>query len=120
MTSKERVLTTFARQEPDRVPINFKANPGIDQRVKAHYGLKSDDTSVLYDILGVDFRHVGAPYTGAPLHAEQPDRRVDPLWGWVTGRFRRRTTTTTPVSPAPVGSGSNTRFTSAAPGWHVS
>jgi uroporphyrinogen decarboxylase len=84
MTSKERVLTTFARQEPDRVPINFKANPGIDQRVKAHYGLKSDDTSVLYDILGVDFRHVGAPYTGAPLHAEQPDRRVDPLWGWVT------------------------------------
>jgi len=33
MTSKERVLTVLARQEPDRVPINYCSNPGIDQRL---------------------------------------------------------------------------------------
>jgi hypothetical protein len=39
MQSKERVLTAFARQEPDRVPINYLANPGIDGRLKRHFGL---------------------------------------------------------------------------------
>jgi len=28
MTSKERVLTAFSRQEPDRVPIGYSANGG--------------------------------------------------------------------------------------------
>jgi len=84
MTSKERVLTAFARQEPDRVPINYHANPGIDRRLKDHYGLAPDDTMGLCDVLGVDFRYVGVPYTGAPLHAERPERQVNPLWGWVT------------------------------------
>ena len=84
MISKERVLTAFARQEPDRVPINYSANPDIDRRLKAHYGLAADDNIGLRERLGVDFRHVGAPYTGARLHTERPERRVDPLWGWVT------------------------------------
>ena len=39
MTSRERVLTAFARQEPDRVPINYDSNPGIDLRLKQHFGL---------------------------------------------------------------------------------
>ncbi len=84
MTSKERVLTALARQEPDRVPINYSANPGIDQRLKAALGLEAHDWQGLYDRLGVDFRGVGAPYTGPRLHAEKPARVVDPLWGWVT------------------------------------
>ncbi len=85
LSSKERVLTTLARQEPDRVPIGYSANPGIDARLKAHYGLKADDWSGLVDVLGVDFRGVGAPYTGKRLHPEPSvDRHVDPLWGWVT------------------------------------
>ena len=40
MTSKERVLTAFARQEPDRVPINYCANGGIDRRLQEHFGIK--------------------------------------------------------------------------------
>lgn len=84
MTSKERVLTTFARQEADRVPINYEANPGIDARLKEHFGLKREDGEGLRQRLGVDFRGVGAPYLGPPLHPEIPGRRVDPLWGWVT------------------------------------
>ena len=31
MTPKERVLTAFAHEEPDRVPLNYYANPEIDR-----------------------------------------------------------------------------------------
>jgi uroporphyrinogen decarboxylase len=79
MTSRERVLTAFAHQEPDRVPIGYSANPGIDGRLREYFELKSGES--LDEALGVDFRGVGAPYTGRRLHAEVEDRRVDALWG---------------------------------------
>ncbi len=81
MTSKERVLTAFYHSEPDRVPINYIANAGIDARLKSHLGLKPDDWNGLYNALGVDFRHVGAVYTGPRLHPEVEGRHVDPCWG---------------------------------------
>lgn len=83
-SSKERVLTAFARQEPDRVPINYSANAGIDARLKAHLGLASTDDEGLYRALGVDFRGVSAPYVGPRLHPEAPGRRVDACWGMHT------------------------------------
>ncbi|MBI2942521.1 MAG: hypothetical protein HYY04_18990, partial [Chloroflexi bacterium] len=76
MRSKERVLTTFASQVPDRVPINYSANPGIDARLKAHFGLAPDDAEGLRRALGVDFRRVVAPYVGPKLHADIPERGV--------------------------------------------
>jgi uroporphyrinogen decarboxylase len=84
MTSKERVLAALAHQEPDRVPINYSANPGIDRRLKEHFGLRPDDWDGLSDRLGVDFRGVGARYTGKRLHPERPGRQVEAVWGWVT------------------------------------
>jgi uroporphyrinogen decarboxylase len=78
------VLAAFARQPTDRVPVNYEANPGIDRRLKEHFGLKPEDWEGLRNALGVDFRGVGAPYRGPRLHAERPGRGVDPLWGWVT------------------------------------
>ena len=81
MTSKERVLAAFHQTEPDRVPINYLANPGINARLLAHFGLEPNDGEGLARALGVDFRGVGAPYVGARLHAEVPDRHVDPIWG---------------------------------------
>jgi uroporphyrinogen decarboxylase len=81
MTPKERVITTFAHQEADRVPIDYDANPGIDQRLKAHFGLAADDEEGLLQALGVDFRKVGPSYTGPRLHPELPDRRVDATSG---------------------------------------
>ncbi len=80
MSSRERVLTAFAHEEPDRVPIDYGANPDIDRRLKAHYGLAADDAEGLRQALGVDFRSVGAPYVGPPLHDPVPDRHVD-IWG---------------------------------------
>ncbi len=76
MTSKDRVLRTFARQETDRVPVNYVANAGIDRRLKAHYGLKPDDGEGLLRALGVDFRTLWPHYTGPKLHADIPERGV--------------------------------------------
>ena len=80
MTSKQRVLTAFARAEPDRVPINYASNPGIDRRLKQHFGLADDDGEGLNQALGVDFRGVGAPYVGPKLHPDLPERIVSD-WG---------------------------------------
>lgn len=82
MTSKERVLAAFHHVEPDRVPIDYSANPGIHGRLLAHFGLEPNEGGRLLDALGVDFRGVGAPYVGPRLHPEVPDRRVDPIWGY--------------------------------------
>lgn len=76
MTSKERVLTTLSRESADRVPINYSANPGIDARLKEHFGLKPDDAEGLRMVLGVDFRGVSAPYVGPRLHEDIAERGV--------------------------------------------
>lgn len=76
MQPKERVLTTFASRSADRVPIDYMANPGIDGRLKTHFGLVPDDDEGLRVALGVDFRSLGAPYRGPKLHPDIPERGV--------------------------------------------
>jgi len=80
MTSKQRVKAAIAHQQPDRVPLNYLYNTEIDHRLKAHFGLPFDDDEGLRQALGVDFRSVGAPYTGPKLHPDVPDRTID-IWG---------------------------------------
>jgi uroporphyrinogen decarboxylase len=82
MTSKERVKTAFACREPDRVPINYHANQGIDMRLKEYYGLKADDNEGLLKILGVDFRGAGVSYRGPKLHEDIPSKGISvDNWG---------------------------------------
>jgi uroporphyrinogen decarboxylase len=81
LTPRERVLRALNHTEPDRVPIDYCANAGIDRRLKTHFGLAPDDGEGLLQALGVDFRGIHAPYTGPRLHPEVPGRHVDPLWG---------------------------------------
>ena len=76
MISKDRVLITLDCGAADRVPINYSSNPGIDGRLKEHFGLKPDDGEALLEILGVDFRGVGANHVEPKLHADIPDRGV--------------------------------------------
>ncbi len=81
LTPRERVHRVFARKAPDRVPLNYSANPGIDGRLKAHFGLDAKDGEGLLRALRVDFRTAGlAGYAGPTLHADVPGRRVD-MWG---------------------------------------
>jgi uroporphyrinogen decarboxylase len=81
MTSRERVLRAFEKMPADRVPLDYQANPGIDARLKRHFGLSADDMEGLLCALGVDFRSITAPYRGPRIHADVPGRNVDPLWG---------------------------------------
>ena len=69
-------MRAFAFQEPDRVPIGYSANPGIDGRLKEHYGLAEDSGTKLMDILGVDFRGAYGTYVGERLHEDIPERGV--------------------------------------------
>ena len=80
MSPKQRVLTAFANQEPDRVPIDYQANREIHQRLKEYFGLAKDDQEGLLRALGVDFRSVGPPYIGPKLHDDIPGLSVD-NWG---------------------------------------
>lgn len=81
MTSRERVQSVFSGSIPDRVPLDYASNPGIDGRLKAHFGLEKDDGEGLLSALEVDFRHLGARYTGPRLHEEVPGVSVDARWG---------------------------------------
>lgn len=82
MSSRERVKATFSGQIPDRVPINYSSNGGLDKRLKAHFGLKPEDNEGLLKALNVDFRRVAPTYTGPKLHQDIPERgiKVD-NWG---------------------------------------
>ncbi len=76
MTSKERVVAAFRNEEPDRVPINYSANAGIDQRLKEQFGIKLDDDEGLRQALGVDFRRICPTYRGERLHEDIADGAV--------------------------------------------
>jgi hypothetical protein len=80
MIPKQRVLAALAHEEPDRVPVDYAANPEIDARLKAHFGVGAGDDEGLRRALGVDFRSVVAPYVGPRVHADLPGRRID-IWG---------------------------------------
>lgn len=76
MTSRERILTALACQKPDRVPVDYCANPGIDRRLKKYFRLAVNNREGLLQALGVDFRNIGPRYKGLKLHADIPERGV--------------------------------------------
>jgi uroporphyrinogen decarboxylase len=81
VNSKERTLMALAHQQPDRVPVDYLYNSGIDLRLKQHFGLAATDDEGLRQKLGVDFRYLpGAAYVGPRLFAEVPQRMINE-WG---------------------------------------
>ena len=92
MSSKERFLRTIHGEKPDRVPVNYHSNPGVDSRLKKYFGLSQNDHEGLRQALGVDFRGVGSPYKGKPLHtSNRPDRQANPEFGWITREVQHAT-----------------------------
>ena len=61
MTSRERVLTTFAHIEPDRVPAWFGTSAEFQAKAMAELGLDAEGLLVRF---GDDFRRVWNGYTG--------------------------------------------------------
>lgn len=82
MTPRERVKAVFARAEPDRIPIDYYSNPGLEARLLDHFKLGPDDLEGLRQALSVDFRYVNPPYAGPKLHPDIPERGVKTdVWG---------------------------------------
>lgn len=75
MTSRERVLTAFAHEEPDRVPIWCGSSPEFWEKAKRELGL---DDEPLRQRFGDDFRRVHAKYVGPdfPLSPGASSRTV--------------------------------------------
>jgi uroporphyrinogen decarboxylase len=76
MTSRERVLAALRREQPDRTPCDFWAEPAAWNRLLAHLG--HADKERCLDELDVDVRHLEAP--GPP---ERPvgGGVLENLWG---------------------------------------
>ena len=59
MNSKERVLTACRHEQPDRAPHQIYLTPEIHQQLVTHFGTRD-----LSEAFGIDFRGVGAAYSG--------------------------------------------------------
>jgi uroporphyrinogen decarboxylase len=70
MNSRARVLTAFAHQEPDRVPLWFGMSPEFQANAKRHLGVDGEGLLVR---LGDDFRRVFATYAGPPIQLQAAD-----------------------------------------------
>ena len=81
MSSRERVLRTFAFEKTDRVPIGYDANANINRSLMQALGAADNET--LLDALGVDCRGVGPAYIGPPLFTAPEGRQVNQLEGCV-------------------------------------
>lgn len=79
MTSRERVLRTFAFEKTDRVPIGYSANENIHKYIKRELGVTDDEA--LLEVLGVDERGVNPDYIGPQLYTAPEGRRVNPVEG---------------------------------------
>jgi len=85
MNAKERILTAVARQVPDRVPMDFHANPWVYQRLHQDLGTSTHRellTRLRSDV--VDLRGVVDPrYRGpVPQSRELGDGVRENFWGW--------------------------------------
>jgi uroporphyrinogen decarboxylase len=89
MTSRERVLTALRREQPDRTPRDFWAEPPTWNRLFAHLGHSDKDR--LLDHLGVDVRHLEAP---APPERALDEGLFQNFWG---ERFIHQRTTWGPM-----------------------
>lgn len=84
MTSKERVMRTFAYEKTDRVPIDYSANPTIHSRFCRYLGMPNDDMGKLMDALGCDYRSVWPAFVGENRFPCPEGRNVDPVTGVIS------------------------------------
>ena len=82
MSSRERVLRTFAYEKTDRVTIGYGGNENVNAALQRALGAR--DMAQVCEMLGVDYYGVEPPYIGKPLFTAPPNRQVHPLEGSIT------------------------------------
>ena len=79
MDARQRVSLSLARQEPDRVPVDYWASREINERLLSHFGFSTQEQ--LLQHFDVDFRYIAGPrYIGPELEV-RPDGSVEDHWG---------------------------------------
>jgi uroporphyrinogen decarboxylase len=71
-------MTAIARQLPDRIPADYKAEPEVNQAIMERLGLNTYDE--LMNRLEVDVRRIAARYVGPPSKVME-DGAVEDYWG---------------------------------------
>lgn len=84
MTSRERVMNTFHFQPVDRLAIDYSANPTIHGRLARTLGFAETEYEKVMNVLGVDFRSIGARYCGPQLFTPVEGLETDPVYGYRT------------------------------------
>jgi uroporphyrinogen decarboxylase len=79
MTSRERVLTTLAHHEPDRLPSDYRAEPPVTAALASRLGVVG--TEGVLDALGVDVRWVEVPYLAGHGNRRLPNGDLENVWG---------------------------------------
>lgn len=74
ITSKERVKISLDWVQPDRAPVQIYTTPEINEKLKKHFNNQN-----LLEILGIDFRTVGASWLGK--NKESKNGINYDLWG---------------------------------------
>lgn len=90
----ERVMAALDRKTLDRVPMRWNARREVEEALKAHLGVDSEEA--MLQRLGIDFRYVGMRYAGpkpaprfVPQNAPQPEsKRMAVSMGGYTNAFR--------------------------------
>jgi len=99
MTSRERVLAAIDHQEPDRVPVDFWAEPDVKQNLCGHLGL--DDEEQLLQQFSVDIRCIYPKYIGPELKTFD-DGSFEDFWGVIREPVRHSTGVHYEVSYSPL------------------
>ena len=79
MDHRQRVLTTLARQRPDRLPRDYWATPEVTARLVRHCGLPGKEAMLRH--FGFDLRYVEGPSLMGQTWRTSADGSVEDLWG---------------------------------------
>jgi len=78
MRPRERVLAALHHQQPDRVPLFYRATEEVTDCLIRHFGAAGLDD--VLELLHVDFRFIQTPYIGPPRVPDAKGVIVD-YWG---------------------------------------
>jgi len=89
MTPRERVISAFRHQEPDRVPFNLRLAPALAEKVSAFIGAKDLQAHFDYDIRFVSYVTDQPKADFARYLGPLPEGASVSPWGnaWVKGSF---------------------------------
>lgn len=81
MNGRERILAAIDHRRPDRLPLDYRAEPPVTAALRLRLGVPNDEA--LMEALGVDIRWIAVPYhDGAAYEKRLPDGDLsDNVWG---------------------------------------